>query len=75
MVQLELDMSDYKITDEDIQGMLNYLKHHHPEQATQEHALAYLEWFKAKGREISVNDPTNSDIEEMYQLFLGTFGQ
>jgi hypothetical protein len=63
-------MSDYKITGKDIEGMLNYLKHHHPEQATEEQALAYLEWFKTKGREISVNDPTNTEIEEVYKMFL-----
>lgn len=68
-------MSDYRITEEDVKGMLKYLQHNHPEQATAEHAQAYLEWFKAKGREISLNDPTNADIEDMYKLFLGSLGK
>lgn len=65
-------MSDYKITDEDIQGMLNFLKHHNPEQANEEHARAYLEWFKARIHEVSVEDPTNEDL---YQLFLASLGE
>lgn len=72
MVQSEVDMSDYKITDEDIKGMLNFLKHHHPEQATEEHARAYLEWIMAKGREVSLDDPSNEDL---YKLFTASNNQ
>lgn len=65
-------VSDYKITDEDVKGMLNFLKHHNPEQTNEEHARAYLEWFKARAREVSVQDLTNEDL---YQLFLASLGK
>ena len=65
-------MSDYKITDKDVEGMLSFLKHHHPDQATKDHAYAYLEWLKEKVHEISVQDPTSEDL---YQLFLTSLGE
>lgn len=59
-------MSDYKITDEDIEGMLRYLKLFHPEQATREFAEGWLRYWKAEYRKIAVE---NLDSDAMEKLF------
>lgn len=65
-------MSDYEITDQDVQAMVRVLEGIDPKQANEEHALAYLKWLKAKVRDVSMQDPSSEDL---YQLFLTSLGK
>lgn len=60
-------MSDYKITEQDIEGMLKYLRVFHPENANREFAVAMLEYLKAGYRRMAVSDPEG--LEELYVAF------
>lgn len=60
-------MSDYVITDEDINAVVRYLKIYHPENATHQYAQQLLEFVKSALHEIAINNP--DDIEAMYQQF------
>ena len=62
-------MSDYKITDKDIEGMLRYLKLFHPEQATREFAEGWLRFWKAKYREVAVENPGNDALERLFEAY------
>lgn len=59
-------MSDYHISEEDIDAVVRYLEIYHPENATREYAWQMLELAKAGLRRIAVNSP--DDIEELYKL-------
>lgn len=62
------DMSNgYQINEKDIDGVLNYLKIHDPENATPEMAIAFLEYFKTKFHELAHTDPEK--LEEIYKEF------
>jgi hypothetical protein len=64
-------MSGYKISDEDVDGVLRYMKIYHPERADREYCRALLEAFQAgliAGlRQIALNKP--DDIEELYEKY------
>ena len=60
-------MSDYLITDEDIDAVVRYLKIYHPENASREYAQQLLEFIKSALHEIAINNP--DEIEAMYQQF------
>ena len=62
-------MSDYEITDEQIEVMLRYLQNFHPEQATREFAENWLRFWKAKIRDTSVKNLDNDTMEEMFEAF------
>lgn len=68
-------MSDYHISDQDIQGMLRYLNAFHPDQANEEFARGYLEYIKDKTREISLADLSNEKLEELFEAFSQSKGQ
>lgn len=54
-------MSDYKITEQDIAGMLNYLRVFHPENANRDFAVEILHYMKAGYRRIALTDPDALD--------------
>jgi hypothetical protein len=60
-------MSGYKITDKDINGMLNYLRVFHPENANREFAKEMLEYMKASYRRLALTDP--GALDELYESF------
>lgn len=60
-------MSDYQITDSDIDSMVHYLGIYHPENANREYAQGLLEHTKSALREIAKNNP--DDIEAMYEAY------
>lgn len=63
------DMSDYEITDEQIEAMLRYLQSFHPEQATKEFAENWLRFWKVKIRNMSLTNLDNDKMEEMFEAF------
>ena len=64
-------MSGYKISDEDIEGVIRYMKIFHPENANYAYCRQLLESFQAgviNGlREIALTNP--DDIEELYERY------
>lgn len=60
-------MSGYEITEEDIQGMLRYLKAFHPENANREFAEEMLRYLKAASRRLALTDP--DALNELYEAF------
>jgi len=62
-------MSDYEITDEQIEAMLRYLNNFHPENATREFAENWLRFWKAKIRNMSLGNLDNDKMEEMFEAF------
>jgi hypothetical protein len=62
--------SGYEITEEDIQGMLRYLKAFHPENAKREFAEEMLRYLKAMSRRLALTDP--DALEELYDAFQQT---
>lgn len=60
-------MSGYEITEEDIQGVLRYLKVFHPENADREYAEEMLRYFKAASRRMALSDP--DALDELYKAF------
>jgi len=58
-------MSDYQITDEDIDTLVRYLAVYHPENANREYAQRMLESTKSALHQIAVNNP--DDIEALYE--------
>ena len=63
-------MSDYRFTDQDIDGMMLFLKTHHPDYATEEWTVNYLQFIKDLAREVSISDLTNEKLEHLFELFL-----
>ncbi|HET7302711.1 MAG TPA: hypothetical protein VFI74_05270 [Candidatus Saccharimonadales bacterium] len=63
-------MEHYKITEDDIQGMIYYLKVYHPENANREYATELLEYMKATYQRLALTNP--EVLEELYQAFQGT---
>jgi hypothetical protein len=64
-------MSGYKISDEDVDGVVRYMQIYHPERADREYCRALLESFQSgliSGlRQIALNKP--DDIEELYEKY------
>lgn len=60
-------MSDYQITDEDIDGMMHFLEVYRPKQADRDHAILFLEYLKSGFQNIARNNP--DDIEALYEQF------
>jgi hypothetical protein len=61
------DMSDYEITEKDIESVVNYLKIFHPENANKEFATEMLEYLKASFHRLALTDP--DALEELYKAF------
>lgn len=60
-------MSDYEITEKDIEAVMRYLEIYHPENANHDFATALLEYIKSGLHDIARNDPEN--IEGMYAVY------
>lgn len=60
-------MSDYVITDEDIDAAVRYLAIYHPENASREYAQQLLEFVKSALHKIAINNPDG--IEAMYAQY------
>ncbi len=59
-------MSDYKITDEDVEAVVRYLRVNDPENATPEVALALLEDLHSGVQDMAYNNPEK--LEELNLL-------
>lgn len=60
-------MSDYEITEKDIEGMLKYLRVFHPENANRDYAVEMLEYLKATFHRLAFTDP--DALDELYTAF------
>ena len=60
-------MSDYEITEKDVEGMLKYLKVFHPENANREFAEEMLHYLKATYHRLALTDP--DALNELYDEF------
>ena len=64
-------MSGYKISDEDVDVVMRYMKIFHPEKANRDYCKALLEAFQSGVitglRQIALNNP--DDIEELYEKY------
>lgn len=60
-------MSDYKITEKDVDSTVNYLRIFHPENANREYALELLEYFKASARRMAFTSP--DALNDLYASF------
>lgn len=60
-------MSNYEITEQDIESTFKYLQIFHPEKASKEYALAMLEYLKAGYHELSKVDPEG--LDKLYLAF------
>lgn len=58
-------MSDYVITDEDVDAVVRYLEIFHPENADREFALFMLESTKTAIHKIAIENP--DALEELYE--------
>lgn len=58
-------MSDYQISNEDIDAVVRYLEIYHPENANREYAQRMLESTKSALHQIAINNP--DDIEALYE--------
>jgi hypothetical protein len=68
-------MSDYHISDEDIDATVRYFKLFQPEYANREFAEAFLEYWKAEYREISLQNLGNDTMEKLLKAFLDSKSQ
>jgi hypothetical protein len=62
-----MDMSDYEITEKDIESVVNYLKIFHPENANREFAVEMLEYLKTSFHRLALTDP--DVLDELYTEF------
>lgn len=60
-------MSDYKINEKDIEGIVNYLRIFHPENANREFAIEFLKYWKAIYRRVGAIDPDS--LDDCYSAF------
>lgn len=58
-------MSDYVITEENIDAVVRYLEIFHPENANKDFALFMLESAKSAFHKIAIDNP--DDIEALYE--------
>jgi len=54
-------MSDYEITEQDIESTVKYLQIFHPENANREFAIEMLEYLKASVHRLALSDPETLD--------------
>lgn len=64
---LKSSMSDFKITEQDVQSTLKYLKIFHPESANRGFAEEMLHYLKATYHRIALTDP--DILDELYENF------
>lgn len=60
-------MSDYQITETDIDGMMRYLEVYHPDRANRDYARALLKYTKSALHEIAQDNTDN--IEAMLEAY------
>ena len=60
-------MSDYEITEQDIESTVKYLQIFHPENANREFAVEMLEYLKASVHRLALTDP--DALDEIYLAF------
>ena len=60
-------MSDYEITEKDIDAVVRYLQIYHPDKANRDYAQAMLEYIKSGLHKIAHDNPDN--IEAMYEAY------
>ncbi len=60
-------MSDYKITDEDVASVVNYLRIFHPDKANEAYAAALLEYLQASYHRMALSDP--DALEDLLKAF------
>lgn len=66
-------MSDFQITEEVIDKVVQYMRIFHPERADREYARAMLEYIKSALHEIARNNP--DDIEAMCEAYEKSLSQ
>jgi hypothetical protein len=64
-------MSDYKISDEDVEAVVRYMKISHPENANPAYCRELLEYLKSGLYQIARTDPDN--IEELYESLYNSY--
>ena len=67
-------MSDYKITDEDIEVMLRYLTILHPDNANKEFAENMLRYWKAQYRQLAVNNLDTGALDKLFDAYQKSIG-
>ena len=60
-------MSDYEITEQDIESTVKYLRIFHPENANREFAVEMLEYLKAGYHRLAKTDP--EALDQLYSEF------
>lgn len=60
-------MSDYEITEQDIESTIKYLQIFHPENANREFAIEMLEYLKASLHRLALSDP--DALDNLYSSF------
>lgn len=60
-------MANYEITEQDIEGMMKYLKVFHPENANREFAIEILHYLKATYHRLAMTDP--DVLDRLYEAF------
>jgi len=63
-------MSDYEITEQDIESTVKYLQIFYPENANREFAIEMLEYLKASVHRLALSDP--DALEALYASFIDT---
>lgn len=63
-------MSDYEITEQDIESTVKYLQIFHPENANREFAIEMLAYLKASVHRLALTDP--DALNELYIAFTGS---
>jgi len=63
-------MSDYEITESDIEGMMHYLRVFHPENANEGYATEMLQYLKATFHRMALTDP--DALDKLYESFQRT---
>ena len=59
------DMSDYEITEKDIESMVNYLRIFHPENANRDFAVEMLNYLKATSHRLAQS--SSEMLETLYE--------
>ena len=60
-------MSDYQITEKDVEATVNYLRIFHPENANREFAVEMLEYLKASYHRLALTNP--DALDELYDAY------
>ena len=60
-------MSDYEITEQDIESTVKYLQIFHPENANREFAVEMLEYLKASVHRLALTNP--EALDKLYKSF------